>query len=199
MSTTTEETTELAPLDVSGYVPDENGDSAEVKALKAKVRKVAKKYTDKHGWCGEVTRALKEIGITESREVTVSVVTANPEMRVVTTVNAEKLHGKTVEQQKKVIAETLGDITLRGQRMGILGTMPFPVDSITQWSVPPVMGDGWSLMAPTEGRVNHYCRPDGSYTESRCGSTWNAYEVQEADPDRSTCKRCEARASRETT
>jgi hypothetical protein len=199
MSTTTEETTELQPLDVSGYVPDENSDSAEVKALKAKVRKVAKKYTAAHGWCDEVKRALREVGITESRDVAVSVVTANPEMRVTATLNAEKLHGKTVEQQKKAIAETLGDISLRGQRMGILGTMPFPVDSITQWSVPPVIAGGWSLMAPRAGRDTHYCRPDGCHTESRCGSVWNAYEVQEADPDRSTCKRCEARVGRETT
>lgn len=53
-------------LDLSSYSAEM--DSPEVAELKEKVRTVAKKYTDQHGWCSVVNSALKECGVVTVEE-----------------------------------------------------------------------------------------------------------------------------------
>lgn len=82
-------------------------ESQEVKDLKDTIKKVAKAYTDRHGWCNEVNNALRDAGITDSStmmEVDIDVlVTAKIPVRL----DVGNLKGKTQEEINKHVQDLL--------------------------------------------------------------------------------------------
>lgn len=96
-------------LDVSQYLPPE--ELPEVKEVKDRIVKVAKQYTDRHGWCDAVQAALKEAGIVPSVERRFDV-DLGPLGTSVLVLDPMLLHGKTAQQQAKVVAKAIDHISI---------------------------------------------------------------------------------------
>lgn len=97
-------------LDVSAHMPPE--DIPEVVEVKKRITEVAKKYTDRHGWCDEVARALEEAGVISEKIIRVDV-NLGPLGTTTLKVNPSDLHDKTAKQQAKVVAKEIGGATVR--------------------------------------------------------------------------------------
>ena len=146
-------------IDVSKY---DTGDSVEVAALKAKVQTVAKKYTDKYGWCSEVNRALREMGINnhEPIEVKVSFVVNGLTVENVIEVPVESLLGHDAQGQQEIIAGALPNVQIKiGSR--VIETARVSPDDIVSFEVhnDPNGTEGDTLRwwyTSDEGRVLHY-------------------------------------------
>lgn len=148
-------------LDLSAV--EANSDSPEVAALKAKVTEVAKKYTDKHGWCGEVRRALAECGITPEQEQKVVVTTALG-LTFTVPVRLSRLVGLDEEEQRAVFADLLSTTALAGiGGTTVTGRLALTPEGITdlslasQGSGPRAFErDGMWVQIAAESRVTHF-------------------------------------------
>lgn len=190
----------LEPLDVSPWAP-ESSDSPEVAALKATVKKVAKKYQKRHGWCDEVKRALREMGIDDERDILVRVETSlglTSNLRMA----PSSLLGKAAEEQRKVLAKAAGPIAL-GE-----SSKPMPPDLITGWRVlSPLPGTPPNIWRKSsDGKVNHLWLGlgdplfDRRWINAACGQT--EFPGRVSDPDsiaERSCTKCSrTAAARET-
>jgi hypothetical protein len=200
MSETTTETTEptLVALDVSEFVV---ADTPEVAVLKEKVKAVAKKYTERHGWCDEVKRALKEIGIGDAKPVTVDL-TLHPLVgggTIAVAVDPSLLLGKTAVQQQKVLAKTVADV--RAYQSSELGgnyttTLALAPEVVVGMALRPMPVPGqvqWVRLA-NNARVLHVVVDDNGtsrWVESSCGRA-SAYRNDLPNNTGSITKKCTA-------
>lgn len=134
----------------------------DVTALKKRVIEVTKKYTDRHGWCGEAQKALAEAGVTESRakkvdvEIVFTVEGVEEEQHGRKRITASSLAGKTPEQMNAYVTDMLrteGTYAVAGTTITPLIT----VTDLNEWH--PGEGDvpaGYSAaFTSREGRVKH--------------------------------------------
>lgn len=187
----------MTALDLSSYAT--TIDTPEVAALKEKVREVAQKYAKQHNWCSVVKRALKEAGI-ESDPVTVSVnVTTALGMTFVVKTDPSTLIGKTEDEQKAVLAERIGQVTLSGAK-GVTGSFKVLPEAIAEMAVQPqqelAAPDPAWLYINDSSRVRHLIvsgnriDPTGRYTA--CGEYLyqDGQDWSNRAEDRN-CARCE--------
>lgn len=146
-------------LDVSEAV-----ESDELRRFKTKVKVVARTYTNRFGWCGEVDRALRELGIDdESNLVEVEVRTSLTSVRVKSP--PEKLDVPADEQQQ-VLAELVnGNEHFRALNLSIT-----PEDVLEATLVVPSESYGdyhWRLMGEGGDRLHAFPSANGGI--SLCG------------------------------
>lgn len=102
----------MTALDVSHLVT-ETDESAELTEFKNKLVKVAKAYKNRYGWCNEVDRALKELGVEPPKTVTVILQHETfPGINMNVQVIANKLHRKSEDEQKKTLVKELGKVQM---------------------------------------------------------------------------------------
>jgi hypothetical protein len=187
-------------LDLSEY--EATTDTPEVAALKAKVVAVSKKYTAQHGWCGEVNRALREMGIEQApTPLTVHVTTKHP-FEFDVRVDVVELLGKTEAQQKTVVLNKIGTLYLNGgTAVRSAPSFKLTAADITDLSLPPkVAGENW-LYGSDRGQVRHHfttatltdARDRGrTYAYPDCGMEFRTSNLSTTSPRGSgqNCDRC---------
>lgn len=149
-------------LDLSSFSAEV--DSPEVAELKERVRTVAKKYTDKHGWCSAVNSALKECGVnTEEKKVPVKIlfsVSGSESTEAVKKFKVSDLINLSHDEQIAYIAE---QIAPKVSVAGVTVTLPVVVSDISlhEGDAPPEAADyrGHRMFfTSVEGRVRHLTR-----------------------------------------
>lgn len=201
MSTTNPEVT-LEAIDVSAIVAA-NTESAEVTALKKKVKKVADNYTRRYGWCDEVKKALAEIGIEEEQAVVVEVTLSNPATTVPVTVSPTLLLNKSGPQQAALLAGLVGTVQVMSSRGWALASRPLTADDVTAMRLvensSTSVADAW-MFTSNSGRVTHLLRgvhdPQRrqEWVRTACGDrvyVSNAVASKTSTPNPTHCKRCE--------
>ncbi len=194
--------TQFVALDVSTLIFEP--ESAEVEALKARVKAVAKKYTDRHGWCDEVGAALREIGVDGDRNIEVVVTLAEPFPPLTVRISASDLHEKTAAQQAKALlsAATQEVVVYTGSSNHTL-TKKQVIDLIAGLSLAPqpVMPaadpiNSWRVLS--QGKIAHLFTDfdkrtaDEYYVYSACGSHGELGEdTKEPVGTTRKCVRCE--------
>lgn len=99
-------------LDLSEYVT--STDSPELAEYKETVKRVAQKYAKANNWCGEVNRALREMGI-DPKPTTVEVAVATTiGLTLTARVEVKALAGKSLDEQKAVVAKGVGTLFVSG-------------------------------------------------------------------------------------
>lgn len=165
----------MTALDLSAYAqPEEHPD---VTALKANVVRVMKKYTDRNGWCDEARQAMIEAGVINegtNKRLVVNV-TLKQGFECTPTVSVKDLLGKSEEAQKKALADTIGDITLRSSGLGSIGQLPVTADDIVSMSLPPAPEPGWRKATPLS-RALHFFTAEALEQAALGRRTW-AYPV----------------------
>lgn len=147
------------PLDMSQFTTTTT-DTPEVAALKAKVKTVATKYTNRHGWCEEVNKALKEIGIDDEKTITIGVSLDFLPEPVKTTILPSLLAGLDDDAQRAAVAAKLKTIRYAvGSDTGEIPVTFANVTDVSLWTPPSVAandrpGDRW-LFASDLGRSRH--------------------------------------------
>lgn len=202
----------MTALDLTPYVPTE---SPEVAALKEKVREVAMRYAKRHSWCSEVKRALREIGIEDPRNVDVTVTTG---LGFAITVNLPPvaLHGKTEDQQKRIIAARISKLVItstggnvKGEPIALTPEMIVDMTLAAAASASgPDRATGW-VYTSNQGRVLHHItevsgRPEhlslgssGQYYYASCGITalGNSLTLESPKGEGRRCAGCERNIS----
>lgn len=182
-------------LDLTEYTAD--GDTPEVRELKATVREVAKKYTAKYSWCNEVNSALKEMGIEAVKTVKVDVTTSHP-FSFTVKVDPYRLVGLTEDAQKKVLADIIGDVKI-GASSSVVGAASLkitPASIVTMTLKPSLRRDatetreGHWMYVSSEGRVRHLMRQGYRREVTTCGAdAWYPTETS-ARGKGDYCKKC---------
>lgn len=199
----------MTALDMSPFIAS-NTDSEELRAFKAKVAEVAKKYTNRYGWCTEANKALAELGITPEKVVSVTVVTTQGfEMKV--PILPSLLHEKDEDQQKQILAERIGSLSISGSGQARVNVMfRVSAEHIAQMELPtpgaaPAAGtpapDGYAWLYVEGGRVLHLMGPDirgYGRRDSLCGraSSYNFRDPRNDGTD-AYCRACVSRAERQ--
>jgi len=139
----------MSALDLSAF--EAKVDSPELAAYKAKVKEIAETYTKRHGWCAEVKRALKEIGISEEKPVNINVTTTMGFV-LQTDIKPSALIGKSEEEQKEIVARKIGNLSLTkgGGGTAMLVITPKLIESM-ELTDTPVVPDGRTLMQNSLG------------------------------------------------
>ena len=159
-------------LDLSSFSAEV--DSPEVAELKERVRTVAKKYTDRHGWCNAVNNALKECGvITEEKNVPVKIlfsVSGSEPTEAVKKFKVSDLINLSHDEQIAYIAE---QIAPKVSVAGVTVTLPVNVSDIFLYEGDaPLEADDYrghrTFFTSVEGRVRHLTltpfESEGSFT-----------------------------------
>lgn len=205
MSTTNPEVT-LEAIDVSAIVAA-NTESAEVRALKKKVKRVADTYTRRYGWCGEVKAALREIGIDDEQGVVVEVTLLNPATTLPITVLPSLLHNKTAQEQADLLAGMVGRVQVTTPSGITLDSRALGASDVASMrlveGVSSSLVDAW-MFTSQQGRVTHYLRGVNdpartrSWVMTACGDRAyvdSAMASKESMPNPPHCKRCEKATS----
>jgi hypothetical protein len=188
-------------LDLSEY--ESATDSPEVAALKENVIRVARKYTNQHGWCNEVNKALAEMGIQSTPKPLVVHVTTTHPFEFDVRVDVNELVGKTETQQKSVVIAKMGSIYLNGNNaIRRAPTIVLKPADIADLSLPPKPEPSANWKYPTSSsRVKHWFDIDVANGErsgySACGNAYlsRGHETI-TETSRGTgdnCARCTAR------
>lgn len=196
-------------LDLSSYSAEV--DSPEVAELKERVRTVAKKYTDRHGWCSAVNSALKECGIsTEEKKVPVKIlfsVSGSEPTEAVKKFKVSDLINLSHDEQIAYIAE---QIAPKVSVAGVSVTLPVNVSDISlhEGDAPLEASDyrgHRGFFTSLEGRVRHLTRQtfeteeaytshiaSARYASSLCGSgdTYGPSLTSQRDEGR-VCANCQ--------
>lgn len=178
-------------IDVSEY---QSTDSPELAAFKMKVVEVANKYTKANGWCSEVKRALKEMGIEERPifKINVFYTVLETELAKRIAVDAAELANMDLNGQIAVMASKIEPVEVR------VGGKPInhvvvEADHVTRFVVvdKPLAPSGtesdWSYVSNC-GRVLHRFR-DGDYF-TVCGQVSFSSDRTKNSP-RGEGRRCE--------
>lgn len=188
------------PLDLSGHP---NPDSPELAAFKQKVREVAKKYTDRHGWCGEVDRALREMGIRPEPNLQITVSTTLG-FDVDLVVTPSMLAGLDEAAQKAKVCTVLGPLSIAGnlRANGSIRLTPEQISDLNLKTTTRNDGGAW-LYTSNEGRVKHYFivpESTGRYNvvDAVCGqsTTRNDLTALSTRGEDRHCAKCEERLPR---
>lgn len=161
----------MTALDVTPWI-GENTDSEELAAFKAKVIKAAELHSRRHH-CGSIDEALKDLGIKKVKPIKVKFGTAIG-LQMEVEIFPALLHNKDEEEQKKVLADKVGNLSVAGT--GGTGSLAIAPEGITSMEivtrVPPPPGTPvpievgvedengrmWAYVS-REGRVVHLFRP----------------------------------------
>lgn len=192
----------MTALDLSQYVT--STDTPELAEFKAKVRTVAKKYTDKHGWCAEVNRALKELGIEDEKQVKLGVTTSMG-LQLEVKVAPSLLNGLDENAQKQKVVEVIGPLSLSGGT-SVTAVISLTPETITEMKVvevtevtPAEPPQGWEwAYTSDEGRVLHLFQDDrhGSYSVAACGTSTYYQTQRSSRGEARRCANCESQLAR---
>lgn len=193
-------------LEALEFPEAETTDPPELVAFKAKVVEVAKEYKKIHGWCGEVDRALRDMGITEPpKECTVHVGVADDVLKFAVKAQIADLKGKTAKQQAAHIAGLLDRVAVGGRVEGRIQVTSDKISSMTLVPPPAVPAAGlevdgeftWGYVS-NAARVLHKFRTDQVNRTDRVYNAWSActrwplepYATLHATSARGTGVRC---------
>src|SRR6476661_2981150 len=157
----TKETPTLEPLDLSAVIS--STEPPELKEFKKRVIEVAKQHSSSMH-CGEYKSVLRQLGIKEGEDkVKVELETAFGMVFTVET-DPTKLHEKTVDEQKKVLLDTLGTLSLTSGNKSV-GVMSVSADSVVRMTLVSTATpfanaldtpSGVWLYGGPDGRVRHF-------------------------------------------
>jgi len=215
----TKETPTLEPLDLSAVIS--STEPPELKEFKKRVIEVAKQHSSSMH-CGEYKSVLRQLGIKEGEDkVKVELETAFGMVFTVET-DPTKLHEKTVDEQKKVLLDTLGTLSLTSGNKSV-GVMSVSADSVVRMTLVSTATpfanaldtpSGVWLYGGPDGRVRHFfegvqeTRAHGyvhtrnganvTYPTAICGfSTFSGPRMTAIYGKNRNCAKCEARYDRD--
>lgn len=189
----------MTALDVSEYVAA--FDSPEVAALKEKVKEVAERYAKRHNWCDVVKQALIEAGCMNDDKTTLLVkVTLTLGFVFDVKIPPGELHEKTEAEQKAILAEKIGTVSLVGANKVTGGFKVAPSSITTMEAVPPpptpehARHAAWRYLG-NDGRVRHLFvasnAPNTNSSYTACGETnYNTGQERSTRGEDRGCARC---------
>ena len=190
------------------YITEESG---ELGAFKQRVRKVAETYTRRHGWCDEVERALKELGIEKPARIHTMVklaTGAGGTTEVNYIADPAAFAGLSEEKQIEKLAKELGPLRISiavGGQWNTETNVAVTAEMIEEWKEREIPGVGTApagyhwMYTSADGRKLHLVpivNPDQGYVYSSCGQYLYPRAMTANSPrgDGSQCSRCVKRA-----
>lgn len=136
----------------------------EVTALKKKITEVAKKYTDRHGWCDVVNKALAEAGVNTTQTIGVKVdfTIGGVASDVTQSFPLADLVGKTDAEQKAIIAAGIDSTVKVGGK-----TVKVPIEVVDLTEVESLIANAvasWSGRMIPPGYIEAFTGDNGRVT-----------------------------------
>lgn len=185
----------MTALDFTAYLQPE--DSDELKKYKEKVKKVADIYTKRHGWCDEVKRALRDLGIDAEPEKVAIKISTEFGLDVTARVNPSDYVGLDEDAQKAKIADGVGTIALtHGSGRGSLRLTPEYITSMEIISPDDLENTPHVWRDVNDARTSHAFNRDQvvdiaswRYLSTACGTSFDSYRIQNSGENR-RCTNC---------